>query len=361
MKRHATLLIAIVLFSGCYNESRLRGEGENEGEDLRPDAGDAVLDAVSEEINVEIPGDPDAVETIDSFETVDGPCCRPPLVLDPSRGFCIDPTGYRSECEGSPDICEFGQLCEPEFGIGLMGYFCHIPCGPDNDFVCPEGYACFSTGQCCDIPAIGCIVDTCTPPLLMHPVTERCVTFEGVGEDCSTEPACGEGQTCLSWCGIDGMERRTCEVECAGDPGAYRVCPNGYGCVDYDDGPQNICEPLGGLRGCDDPLAIVCGRPEKFNGENVWAVDRNMVCPRCYGVKFCVSPDGVSRVQSLAPEGAIRCGAGMCGAGLIECIFPFRSGINDCPERMPSDYFWTTVCTAANLDAVRNVTCYWLE
>jgi hypothetical protein len=156
------------------------------------------------------------------------------------------------------------------------------------------------------------------------------------------------------------MERATCEVPCAGNP---TMCPNGLECwEDTADGPSDVCRPRYDLRGCDDPGAQVCGQPGKFAD----GLSRDDVCRGCYGAIFCadLSRDGsLGLLQTLAP--GIDCSATAvgydCGAGLTACLLSFRSGINDCPDDRPSDYFWTSTCLAANTDIVRSVHCYWLE
>jgi hypothetical protein len=46
---------------------------------------------------------------------------------------------------------------------------------------------------------------------------------------------------------------------------------------------------------------------------------------------------------------------------MTACLLAFRSGINDCPDGRPSDFFWTSTCLAANSDIVHSVQCYYLE
>ena len=102
----------------------------------------------------------------------------------------------------------------------------------------------------------------------------------------------------MSWFDYGGMERLTCEVPCAGNP---TLCPNGLECwEDVADGPSNVCRPRFDLRGCDDPGARVCGRPEKFAD----GLTRDGICGGCYGAIFCadLSRDGsLGLLQTLAP------------------------------------------------------------
>jgi len=91
----------------------------------------------------------------------------------------------------------------------------------------------------------------------------------------------------------------------------------------------------------------------------------------CAGVVMCVDgtiEEATSIVAPMAPENAITCiGPGYSGTsaldcpdGQVRCLFSKRSGVNDCQEAMPSDFFWSTVCAVAALDAVHSLSCYCL-
>ncbi|MFH1437492.1 MAG: hypothetical protein ABIJ56_17430 [Pseudomonadota bacterium] len=360
MKEVWITALCLSLTGGCGGASNLAGDGSDADAAPTDPAADEVFDVPD---LAEAPDAPDAVDTVADEETVadvppDG-CCAPPMVLNPVTGICVDPTGLFDGCEGDVDACAFGQRCTVEWGEGPLGYFCHIPCTPLEDGLCPERYTCDPV-RCCDIPNRECVPDPCEPPLLMHPWTEECVSSEGLGMDCSATESCGgPGQTCLVWQGVDGTDFHTCEIMCERDDGGARVCPNGFECMDMDDGPENVCKPRSDMAGCDDPGALVCGLSGKFLD-----VTRDSVCPGCYGVVFCVSEGEIDRFSYLFPAGALDCeppGYPGCSEGNTRCIFPFRSGVDDCPDMMPSDFYWSTVCIAALQDSVQSVRCFWLE
>lgn len=65
----------------------------------------------------------------------------------------------------------------------------------------------------------------------------------GQEEPCP-DGACKEGLTCVSYYGIAGASGprfTSCELPCAGDPGA---CPKGQTCVTIADGPGTVCRAL---------------------------------------------------------------------------------------------------------------------
>jgi hypothetical protein len=351
MKRIGITWLAVLLCSGCGGGTSLEGDG------ARDDASaDAADEAAGEDAAVETTDDA-GVDDADDVPP-DGSCCAPPMALDPSSGTCVSTEGIHAECAGSVDACGFGQLCVQEWGEGPLGEFCHIPCELTGSMLCPAGYYCLPP-RCCDIPGLGCVPDPCSPPLVGHPGTESCVSIEGLGGDCSTGESCGVGQECTHWVDIAAGEHWTCEVRCAGNP---PLCPNGFVCTSISDGPSDVCERRIDERGCDDPGAQVCGQAEKFMG----GLTRDFVCRGCYGVFLCadLSSDGsLGLLQTLAP--GIDCSAtGVpydCGTGLTACLLAFRSGISDCFDGRPSDFFWTSTCLAANTDAVRSVHCYYLE
>lgn len=198
----------------------------------------------------------------------------------------------------------------------------------------------------------------------MHPGTFACASPQGLHMDCSALESCNEGQECVRYMGEDGLDHQSCEISCAGNP---QLCPNGYICTDWDDGPSDVCEPFATVRACDDPQAIVCGQPGKFSGSPTGDFSRDRVCTGCYGTVFCVddTPEAIGALQSLAPAGIIECNepypSSYCGDGRIPCLLDFRSGPDDCPGMMPSDFHWSVVCAAAALDVVHGVSCYWLE
>lgn len=358
MKRLTLLWLLVWTISGgcsCDNDSQLSGDGRLETETEPEAAVDPVSDPPVEPApeTADMPVE-DAVEEDVAEEDVeyDG-CCPPPMVLDMGRGICVDPTGSGDACTDDPETCSFGQICTPRWGFDYLGDFCEVPCSFDAYMLCPEGYVC-SPQRCCDVPGEGCIPDPCEPPLLMHVGQDLCVSPSDLGVDCE-EGGCGEGQTCLAWTGITGMTFYTCEIECAGSP---RLCPNGFMCADWDDGPQNVCDPVSPsvIRGCDDPTALVCGQPEKFID-----LSRSSVCPQCLGVEFCVdlTPHGTGRVQSLVPPEALACGEihPPCAEDEIPCRLLFRTETEDCPSGMPSRFWWSTLCALASLREVEGIHC----
>lgn len=348
------MIVMGALAAGCGGGASLGGDGSHE---------DGIVDVAGEEAAevLDVPGDPDAPVDADAPDEdlpPDGECCAPPMVLDRGTGICVDPTGLNTDCEASADVCHFGQMCMMVWGEGPIGRFCHIPCNAYASRLCPEGYVCDPV-RCCDIPNNDCVQDTCEPPLLMNPWAGLCASPEGIGMDCSITESCNAGQDCVRYQGIDGLDRFSCEIVCGRDDAGHRVCPNGYACTDFDDGPENVCRPMEGLRECTDPDAQTCGFPEKFTD-----VTRDFVCRGCYGVHFCVAEGELDSFRTNFPEGALDCGAPghPCAEGQVLCTFPFRSGVNDCPDgERPSDFYWSTVCLAARLDAVRSVRCYYLE
>lgn len=241
-----------------------------------------------------------------------------------------------------------------------MGWHCHIPCRYHDDYMCPVGYVC-DPSRCCDIPESGCVPDTCEPPLLRSLATEECTSTEGLGMDCTMIESCNPGQTCLSWEGITGETFWTCEIECLDTgPEEPRLCPNGLRCVDWDDGPQNICEPIPDPRGCDDPNALVCGHPERFTG----ALSRTTVCPDCRGVVLCIEDpywyflESLARADSGISAFVDEHGStypGLCDPGLTGLALAHRP--DDCSCSLPSDYYWTVVCFITHLDQVHGVHC----
>jgi hypothetical protein len=347
-----TMVMMIVLAAGCGGGSQLGGDGGlDDGGVSDPLVEDAAHDP-------DAPGDPDAPDVPDAEDAVEGDCCPWPMVLNPGSGICVDPTSLQQDCGISHDVCRFGQICAQVWGEGPLGYFCHLLCNAYPDRVCPEGHYCDPV-RCCDIPNGDCVPDPCAPPLLYHPMAEVCVSTQGLGMDCSITESCNEGQSCVRYMGVDGGYHFSCEIECVQDDGGNRVCPNTFRCVDYDDGPENICEPMWDLQGCTDPGALVCGLPEKFDG-----VNRDSVCPGCYGVHFCLAEGEEGRIRYLFPEGALDCestGTYPCGEGQTTCTFHFRSGVDDCRDGRPSDFFWSTVCAAARHEAVQSVKCFFLE
>jgi len=348
------LVLALAQGCSCDSDSTLSGDSGHEADLVHETADDPAADppVEPEPEAPDLPVDTPAEDAAEEDVAFDG-CCPPPLVLDAGRGICVDPTGSGEPCSEDRESCSFGQLCSPQFGIDYLGDFCEVPCAFDESMLCPVQYVC-SPQRCCDIPGEGCIPDPCEPPLLMHVGTGLCVSPVDLGVDCEEE-ACGEGQTCLEWTGLSGDTFRTCEIECAGNP---RLCPNGLWCVDWDDGPRNVCDPVlpSRIRGCDDPGALVCGQAGKFTD-----VDRPSVCPQCRGVEFCVAenPDGTGRVQSIAPPEILACGElyPPCEEGEIPCRLLFRDETEDCPSEMPSVYWWSTLCALASLDEVYAIHC----
>ncbi len=337
--RYACAGLAAILAASCGGTTDITGDRDAVGDT----AVDSVLDTAA-----------------DTIEDTPDACCAPPTILDPVRGICVDPTGAAGSCDGAFDSCAFGQLCLPQWGEGYMGDYCHLPCSMQDDWLCPHGMVC-SPSQCCDIPDQGCIPDTCTPPLLYHPGLWTCVSPQGIGMDCSTLESCNEGQDCVGYLGVDGETRWSCEISCAG--GGLDLCPNGYRCVDWEDGPSRVCDPFADPRGCDDPGALTCGLPGKFLG-----VDRESICPGCYGAVFCIEDTDAARAAIAAMDiaGAVDCDdppypASFCGDGRTACGLYFRSGIDDCPGMMPSDWFWSLTCAVAHLPSTTSVHCYWLE
>lgn len=63
------------------------------------------------------------------------------------------------------------------------------------------------------------------------------VGCETVGryEDCSGPVTCESGLTCKTWFDIAGQEQQTCEIGCNS-----ALCQDA--CVDFDDGPQDVCD-----------------------------------------------------------------------------------------------------------------------
>jgi hypothetical protein len=338
------IALAFLTMTGCGSSSHLAGDGGSDAQAPEDGAAEAAPDMPS-----------DTEDSEDAEDSEGEPCCTPPMVLDPFKGICVDPTGYGTSCDGDTDVCAFGQLCTHEWEVDYLGDFCELPCSARSDYLCPEGYVCIPLGCCETAPGEGCIQDVCEPPLRMHSGTGECVSLEGLGEDCSATLTCGPGQTCLEWT-VEMIVKHTCVIECAGDG---NHCPNGYICLGVADGPPNVCWPSGLERGCIDPGAVKCGRPEKFaNG-----LTRDTICPGCMGAVFCVDPDpeGTGPVEALDPGSHIQCDPLVpegCPEGLTACLLEFRSGIDDCPGSRPSDFFWSTVCAAAALDIVGDIKCY---
>jgi hypothetical protein len=332
-----------LLAAGCGGSTDITGDRDATSDTWLDTPADTVHDTIS-----------------DPVADTGGDCCLAPMVLDPVRGICVDPSGAGGSCDDTWDGCAFGQLCLPEWGEGYLGDFCHLPCSMDDDWLCPEGMVC-APSQCCDIPDQGCLPDTCTPPLLYHPGLWTCVSPLGLGMDCSTLESCNEGQDCVGYLGVDGGMHWSCEIPCAG--GGLDLCPNAMRCVDWDDGPENVCEPFAAPRGCDDPEALTCGLPGKFMG-----VDRESICPGCYGAVFCIEDSDAARAAlgSIDMAGAVDCDTppyppAFCGDGLMVCGYSFRSGVDDCPGMMPSTWLWSLTCAVAHLPQTVSVHCYWLE
>jgi hypothetical protein len=342
------LLVLALCASGCENGTMLSGDGSGDG--------DAASDETAMESGVETfdSGGPDDSVTEDAgSEDAGGGCCAPPSILDERLGICVDPTGTGAGCDDLTNLCPFGQVCTPRWGIAELPPECELPCS-SPDFLCPVGYVC-DPPRCCDYPGQGCIRDTCAPPLLMQIGPDTCVSVEGLHGSCSTGAECATGQACVTYTGEAGDEFRSCEIVCTTE---RRLCPNGYICVDVADGPQNVCERLPGFpRGCDDPGARVCGSPDKFA-----SFDRESVCSACAdGIVFCARTDRLADVELAT---GATCGvpspAGTCGAEQTPCALPWGRE-RDCPAAVVSDRFWSLACRGASLDSVTSVECLLAE
>ena len=278
--KHVAMLLSLVLPWGCYSESRLQGDGANDGPADTRDGDTATHDPT-----VDPAGD-------DAAETPDG--CPPG---EPEPGSDCDVEGARCEY-GSETCCGVTYpsfVCECQAGNfgcyytdACMGAPFGCPCEVDEDCEYGFGRAWCEGGVCvpCDDSGRSCGLYC---PNGFVPPRNGCQPCECAPEPCERV---GEG-----YC--------TCDVACG--PGSL-VCEAGLGrCV------EDICAVIDCAYPCD-PLRG-CVEPECFS-----AADCRLIYSTC-GCQAVAASDPRAELDPCLYDGGEVCAYNVCDADgvLAEC------------------------------------------